>query len=212
MNVETIRNNFKRLYLINRNKPTVEIIGASFIADEPTIFSEPNKKYIKAELDWYMSCSDSIHDIKYEPTPKIWKEVASKNGKINSNYGKLIFESSMFYPSQYEHVFNELKNNPESRRATMIYTCPEMHGLYDRDGMNDFVCTNTVTYYIRKGVLNCVVQMRSNDAVYGYKNDYAWQRKVLKMLAKDLNIETGIIKWQVQNLHVYEKHYRYLET
>lgn len=212
MNVQTIRNNFKRLYLINKYKPTIEIIGASFIADEPTIFSEPNQDYINAELDWYMSKSDNIYDIKYQPTPKIWKEVASKDGRINSNYGKLIFDASLYYPSQYDYVLSELVANPNSRRATMIYTYPEIHDEYKKDGMNDFICTNTVSYYIRKNVLDCVVQMRSNDAIYGYKNDYAWQKKVLDMLSDDLGIEPGTIKWQVQNLHIYERHYRYLET
>ena len=33
---------------------TVEIIGASFLADKPSIFGTPNKEYIQAELDWYI--------------------------------------------------------------------------------------------------------------------------------------------------------------
>jgi thymidylate synthase len=49
--------------------------------------------------------------------------------------------------------------------------------------------------------------MRSNDVVFGYKNDYAWQQYVLKTLASDLGIEPGAIQWQVQNLHVYERHF-----
>jgi thymidylate synthase len=78
--------------------------------------------------------------------------------------------------------------------------------------MNDFICTNAVSYYVENDVLNAVVQMRSNDAVYGYKNDLAWQKEVLRMLASDLEMEPGKIIWQVQNLHVYERHYDYLET
>jgi thymidylate synthase len=49
--------------------------------------------------------------------------------------------------------------------------------------------------------------MRSNDVVYGYKNDYAWQEYVLTQLATQLSIGTGSIIWQVQNLHVYERHF-----
>jgi thymidylate synthase len=49
--------------------------------------------------------------------------------------------------------------------------------------------------------------MRSNDVVFGYKNDYAWQQYVLETLAKDLGIQPGFITWQVQNLHVYERHF-----
>ena len=49
--------------------------------------------------------------------------------------------------------------------------------------------------------------MRSNDVIFGYKNDYAWQRFVQKELAEMLGIEAGFITWQVQNLHVYERHF-----
>ena len=54
--------------------------------------------------------------------------------------------------------------------------------------------------------------MRSNDVVYGYKNDYAWQSYILKLLAGLLEIQFGNIYWQVQNLHIYERHFEYLET
>ena len=29
---------------------TIELIGASFLADEPAVFGEPNEEYIEAEL------------------------------------------------------------------------------------------------------------------------------------------------------------------
>ena len=76
-----------------------------------------------------------------------------------------------------------------------------------------FICTNSVAYYIRKDKLHCSVSMRSNDVVYGYKNDYAWQQFLLHNFAADLSasldyeITAGKMIWQVQNLHVYEKHF-----
>ena len=57
--------------------------------------------------------------------------------------------------------------------------------------------------------------MRSNDVVFGYKNDYAWQRHVQNKLVEDLNniyrvkdpVIAGTMIWQCQNLHVYERHF-----
>jgi thymidylate synthase len=49
--------------------------------------------------------------------------------------------------------------------------------------------------------------MRSNDVIFGYRNDYAWQLHVLQHMAEDLGYEVGDIHWQVQNLHVYERHF-----
>ena len=96
----------------------------------------------------------------------------------------------------------------------MIYTRPSIWKEYNENDKNDFICTNAVTYYIRDNRLDCVVQMRSNDVVFGYKNDYAWQEFVLRKLASDISfsrgeeIESGFIHWQVQNLHVYERHFK----
>ena len=94
----------------------------------------------------------------------------------------------------------------------MVYNRPSIWEEYQENGKNDFICTNAVTYYIRSGRLHCVVQMRSNDVVYGYKNDYAWQSYILKLLAGLLEIQFGNIYWQVQNLHIYERHFEYLEA
>ena len=60
---------------------------------------------------------------------------------------------------------------------------------------------------IRDDQLHAVVQMRSNDVIFGYRNDYAWQEYVLEELAIELDIDCGNIHWQVQNLHVYERHF-----
>jgi thymidylate synthase len=190
---------------------TIELIGASFIADEEAIFGEPNKDYIDAELDWYLDASTNINDIRYkDEPPKAWQYAANKYGEINSNYGKLIFDDK--YYRQYENVLTELADNPDSRRACMVYNRPSIWTEFNENGKNDFICTNAVTYYLRDSQLHAVVQMRSNDVVFGYKNDYAWQRYVMQMIASDLSggnkfYSVGTLHWQVQNLHVYERHF-----
>ena len=187
---------------------TIELIGASFLADEPAIFGTVNQDYVDSELRWYESESTNINDIyddvNKEP-PQAWQYSANTHGEINSNYGYLIWNDK--FHCQYERAFQELDDNPDTRRATMIYTRPDIWTEYNNNGKNDFICTNAVTYYIRNDELQAVVQMRSNDVVFGYKNDYAWQQYILEMLANDLNIQPGYITWQVQNLHVYERHF-----
>ena len=184
---------------------TIEMIGACFEADEPSIFGDVNEEYIQRELDWYKSMSLYVDDIP-GITPAIWKQVASTEGKINSNYGWAIYSEDNGL--QYLNVLDELTKNPNSRRAVMIYTRPTMWTDYNHNGMSDFMCTNAVQYMIRDGQLVAVVQMRSNDVVFGYRNDYAWQKYVADMLTRDLglDVEPKII-WNVGNLHVYERHF-----
>lgn len=206
---------------------TIELIGASFTADEASIFGTVNEDYVEAELAWYKSMSTNINDIyklpKYpddKAAPEAWQYAANSHGEINSNYGQLIYSDK--YYGQYHQALDELLRNMDSRRATMIYTRPSIWTEYDEHGKNDFICTNAVTYYLRNGTINAVVQMRSNDVVYGYKNDYAWQLYVLEQFVDDYNscyldeawdadhrkeMTVGTITWQVQNLHVYERHF-----
>jgi thymidylate synthase len=214
--VQQIRNEFNFLLVTEQfvtdktGVKTIEIVGASFIADEPAIFGEPNKDYIARELAWYESQSLHVDQIPGGP-PVIWKQVSSsKDGLINSNYGYLIY--SKHNGNQYQHVLNELKKNPWSRRAVMIYQRPTMHVDYNWDGMSDFICTNTVQYLIRERIkgqpqLDAIVQMRSNDAYFGYRNDFAWQKHVLEKLADNLGVGIGVIHWNAGSLHVYERHF-----
>jgi thymidylate synthase len=189
---------------------TIEMIGATFEADEPAIIGTPNEDYIQRELDWYKSMSLYVKDIpggKQEANPpEIWMSVACKDGKINSNYGWAIWHEDNF--KQYDHVLEELKTNPNSRRAVMIYTRPDMWNDYNENGRSDFMCTNTVQYLIRDDQLHVVVQMRSNDVVFGYRNDYAWQWHVANQLSDELGLKTWPkMIWHVGSLHVYERHF-----
>lgn len=183
---------------------TIEMIGATFEADEPTIFGKVNQDYVDRELAWYKSKSLSVYDIP-APVPEIWKQVADENGYINSNYGWCIWSDDNY--GQYWKVLNELRENPNSRRAVMIYTRPTMWYDYNFNGMSDFMCTNAVQYMIRDDELVAVVQMRSNDVVFGYRNDFAWQDHVVKLLGAALGIEKTKVIWHVGNLHVYERHF-----
>lgn len=187
---------------------TIELIGESFIADEDWIIRKPNYEYIERELEWYKSQSLYVEDIPGD-TPAIWKQVSDKNGKINSNYGYLIWSEEN--GNQYENVLNELKRNPNSRRAVMIYNRPSMHTDYCKDGMSDFICTFANNFLIRNDKLVSHYIMRSNDAVFGANNDFAYAKYVQKMLADDLGIEVGDLIWTASSLHVYERHFKFIE-
>ena len=191
----------------------IEMIGACFLADKPSIFGTPNQDYITREITWYNSQIGNVNAISGK-TPEAWKMAANDYGQVNSNYGQLIYSDKYF--NQYGRVLDELLENDEGRRAIMVYNRPSIWEEYNEEGKSDFICTNAVTYYIRNDKLFCVVQMRSNDVVFGYKNDYAWQLHVLETLVEDYNqckneiiepITCGDIIWQVQNMHVYERHF-----
>lgn len=213
--VYDIRSEFVRLY--NRNEfvtdksgvKTVEITNANFIADANTIFGKVNHDYVARELAWYTSESLNVNDIP-GGAPAIWKQVADKDGFINSNYGWCVYSEDNNH--QYYHVLTELENRPDSRRAIMIYTRPTMWGGHNKNGRSDFMCTNTVQYLIRDYKVHAIVNMRSNDAWAGYRNDYAWQSHLLNKLVLGLynrgkNYKAGEIFWCAGSLHIYERQF-----
>lgn len=203
--VSTIREQFSALKRRTSPSDMIEIIGASFIADEPSIFGEPNQDYIRRELDWYETLDRSLESME-PPVPKIWEQVSDDRYLVNSHYGHLVYSGLNGY--QYGRVLDELLRDRQSRRGVMIYTRPSMHVDAVANGMDDFVCTNVVQYLVRGEELCVVVQMRSNDAVFGYNNDWPWQKHVQHRLARDLGVEPGPITWQVGSLHVYPRHHR----
>ena len=112
-----------------------------------------------------------------------------------------------------------MQKNPDSRRAQMVYNRPSIWVEFDEGGKSDFICTNAQTFYIRDGILHMVSQMRSNDVVFGYKNDYAWAQYLMDKFVSQWNqqcklqgnkhftIKKGMLTWQVMNLHVYSRHF-----
>lgn len=187
----------------------LELINASFVADEDTIFGELNHDWCRRERRWYLTQSLNVADIP-PPIPRIWKDVASAHGQVNSNYGWCIFSKDN--GEQYVKAIDALKANRNSRQAVMIYNRPSMHEDSKRDGMHDFMCTYSVQLLIRNNMLHYIVYMRSNDAVYGYKGDRHWHDFVHDMTLSNLlgtyqNIEKGLMFWNAGSLHVYPRHF-----
>jgi len=206
--VNDIRQEFKRLHSAGKvnKRGMLEIQGASFIADEETIVGTRNEEYIAIEMDWYLSQSRNVYDMT--KTPKIWRDIATPDGYINSNYGYLVYGDDN--NNQFQKVIRTLRRRPDSKQATMIYTRPEIHQQAFDGGRRDFICTNTVNYnqdLYDENKINAIVQMRSNDAVFGYKNDFHWQRYVLNEVCKAVGKQPGKILWQCASLHIYPRHF-----
>ena len=198
---------------------TVEIQAAQFIADKDYIIREPNYDYAQREIEWYKSMSLYVADIPGK-TPVIWEQCADKNGKINSNYGWMIWSKEN--KDQYQHCLKSLISDPVTRQGVMLYNRPEMQEDWNKDGMHDFCCTYSVQCFLNETedgtyTLNYIVYQRSCDAVFGYNNDVLWHTYVRDQLAKDLSEKMNVkvipekIKYHCGSLHVYERHFKFLE-
>ena len=228
MTTQDIRNEFIKKYQdqdyriigneVQQSK-TVEIQNANFLADKAWIIREPNYEYFDRELEWYKTMTLNVNAIP-GGAPSMWKACADKDGNINSNYGWCIWSKDNGY--QYDHCLQKLLNDQHTREAIMIYNRPSMQWEYEKNGMHDFMCCQNMQYFINerddKKFIDCIVNFRSNDAVFGYCNDYLWAVHVLERLASDLSsltreaIHAGYIWWNAGSLHIYERHFKFLEN
>lgn len=200
---------------------TIELQAIQFEVDKPWIIREPNYNYFNRELEWYKSESLNVNDIP-GGAPEMWRICASQSGYINSNYGWMIWSKDNGY--QFDSCFKKLLDDPHTREACMIYNRPSMQEEYNKDGMHDFCCTYSVQCFLNeddqnKTHLKYIVYMRSNDAVFGFDNDSLWHQNVQLMLANKLSQKDALNKeiicdniiWHAGSLHVYERHFEYLD-
>lgn len=225
--VLNIYKKFKKMYIneefvIDKNGgKLLEILNASFnlnpnypvIDLSDSVGRKTPLKYAKKEIDWYISQSLFVNDISGK-VPEIWKQISDKDGKINSNYGYLVFSEENC--NQYNNCVVELIKNKDSRRAIMIYSRPNIWNDYKKNNMNDFICTLANQFFIRNNKLISIYTMRSNDFTFGFYNDFYWACYIYNKLYLELKevyteLEIGHICWNANSLHLYEKHFKYLK-
>lgn len=198
---------------------TVELQNVQFECDKDYILREPNYDYADREIMWYESQSLNVNDIPGK-TPTIWLQCADVNGDINSNYGWMIWSKEN--GSQYNNCIWQLVNDPTTREAVMIYNRPSMHVDAISNHKHDFCCTFSTQCFLNKiddnsYSLKYIVYQRSCDAVFGFDNDVLWHTYVYKMMINELSqrlncdIKTENIVYHCGSLHVYERHFKYLE-
>lgn len=151
-------------------------------------------KYAEYEWQWYLSGNPNAELIAEKA--KIWKSCMDKNGEVNSNYGYHWQQSN-----QLDYIIDELKNNPESRRASIsIYDAKNRYNFE-----NDTPCTYAINFSILNNKLNMSVLMRSNDLWFGFCNDQYCFSKLQDEISKRLKLDLGYYYHFSQNLHIYNK-------
>ena len=106
---------------------------------------------------------------------------------------------------QEQFVINELKRNPDSRRAVI-----DIRRLSDMK-TNDPACLQHIQYFIRDNKLHCKVLFRSNDACKAtFMNAFALIM-LQKRIADELGVEVGTYTHRANSFHCYEKDFALLD-
>lgn len=198
-------------YVEPRGELIIELENYSYELDPYVRFQnfesrKLNLDYIKTEFLWYLK--GDRFDSSICDHAKIWKSVINKDGSINSNYGQYIFGKI----NQFDIVVNLLKNDKDSRRASIM--------ILDNDHLksdtNDVPCTYSINFRIRNNKLNMTVHMRSQDAIYGMGNDapaFSFIHEMMLNALKRYYPDLGYGKYfhSADSFHVYKRHFLMLD-
>ena len=191
-----------------RGQLTKELINwrFSFQNDQRFIYHKQmpmNLDYFAAELAWYIKADK--RDVSITEHAGIWKEMLNVDGTLSSNYGYLLWG---YEKAPLKWVVKELKNDPDSRRAIAHINRPR----HFRPGVRDIPCTMYFQFFLRENKLQTLVHMRSQDAVFGLRNDLPFFWFVADVVATLLNKETSILHLTVGSFHIYERHWEKAKT
>ena len=206
---------------------TVEIINANLVFDATDTklnLGEARKaqhKYIENELAWYLSQDRCIKGHPGIEDNKIWSKICTDEGRVNSNYGFLLFskENGNGEFSQYEYALKAIIKDKNTRQAIMYFCRPQLHWEYC-DNINaryDFTCTISYQIFIRNNILCLIVTMRSNDVIRGLQcgdlpfAGYIYEKIYNELLQYYPELKYGEIMWNAASLHCYERDFILLD-
>lgn len=174
----------------------------TMVVEEP--FKEPmiSKLFIGGykELQQYvMEMRDGILD--FEVDKGNWKY--TYHNRIASYGSKRSFVCGL---NQFDFIIDELKRNPDSRRAVI-----DVRDNWDDMYSDDPACLQHLQFFIRDNKLHMKVLFRSNDACKAtFMNAFALIM-IQKMIADELGIEVGTYTHRANSFHCYEKDFKMLE-
>lgn len=197
------------------------LYSVDWVADRDSMIGMTNPDWVRRELAWFRSGSDKLADME-GPVPKLFQACAGYDGKVNSAYGHILFGSGDRLPAP-PTLFNRVvdtfhREGLGTRHAVAIISDRDVHALAKYNGRNDFICTNALNFMVDDNdSLHIIAQMRSMDAVFGYRADYSMWDFLMEYLLGHLEtafpgIQRGTITFQVANLHVYPRHFDLLQA
>lgn len=166
------------------------------------------------ELEWIWQ--EMSNDVRWlqDRGVKIWNSWQQKDGTIGKAYGYQMRNKLRQIPlenpnyvdcsvglNQVEYLLDQLENNPSSRRMMT-----SLWAVDDLDEMALEPCVWATHWTLHGGKLNLHVKQRSADFALGLPFNVYQYRVLQEVVAWTLDIPLGDMHWNIDNLHIYERH------
>jgi thymidylate synthase len=154
------------------------------------------------EFCWHRRGSNLLEEIAYY-APN-WRRFSDDGRTIGGScYGRRIFLKDERYGSQWENALAQLRNDPASRRAMLVFPS---HDCLARIDTKDVPCAISFQLTIRDGALHGTTHMRSNDIMYGLPYDVFFFTMLQELASLELDIPLGHYTHMTESLHIYGDH------
>ena len=176
-----------------------ELISAQLILTDPKqcliTLKDRKLNYIYLIIEKFMYLSQFQDPEILIAYNKQMQNYLNEEGKFDGAYGDRIAKNN-----QLEWCYNELLKDPDSRRAVVT-----IHDATDcNHETKDSACTLNWHFMIREGKLDMIVNMRSNDILWGTCLDVPAFSFIQEVMAKWLSIERGKYIHNTSSLHFYD--------
>lgn len=172
-----------------------------------------NLDYAKFEMLWYLT--GDRYNRMITKSASMWELLeVPDGGGWHSNYGQYWFRNE-FTPdgrSGFDWVVDQLMEDKDTRQAVI----PMLSRDHLYIGNKDIVCTESISFRIRDNKLYMSVNMRSQDAMWGFTNDlfcFSILHEMVYMALCDRyhGLTMGSYTHKVDSFHVYERHFDMLD-
>ena len=160
-----------------------------------------NIYFALGELCWHLTGSREPELLSYY-TKNWYLFKDERNNNLTNCYGYKIFNGK---DNLWDEVKNVLQNDKHSRKA-IIYLAGSGNNESYKPALNN-PCTNSLQFLIRDNKLHLIVNMRSNDIIWGLPNDAFVFTMLQELMAIELNVGIGSYSHFIGSLHLYERHF-----
>jgi len=158
------------------------------------------------ELLWiWQKKSNNINDLKSH----IWDQWADETGSIGKAYGYQLGIKHKYSEGEFDQVDRvlfDLRNNPNSRRImTNIYN------HQDLSEMKLYPCAYSMTFSVKDGKLNGLLNQRSNDFLTANNWNVVQYALLVHLFAKVTGLGVGEFVHVIADAHIYDRHVPIIE-
>lgn len=162
------------------------------------------KTFIKSAVDELLWIWQKKSNKISELSSHVWDSWADENGTIGKAYGYQLGVKHHYKEGdmdQVDRVLFDLKNNPQSRRIlTNIYN------HHDLSEMQLYPCAYSMTFNVSGGVLNGILNQRSQDMLTANNWNVAQYAVLMHMFAQVSGLKVGELVHVIADAHIYDRH------